>query len=166
MSIETIKKEVLELLFAVYLEQHGTGLCDITELITRNGKKPEEVGPYLFKNGWIKNMRTKGGRLEAALDIAGIVEINPVYLKRNFIRIMSALGQLNGAKASLMNILGLDQKSAQLAFDLGRYMSSTGYVNAKFSASDVSVLLNPLGMEYYEEHKAQILQENREGDKA
>ena len=156
MDIEQIKKEVLEYLFGQYLEQHGTAICDISALITKHGKKPEEVGRYLVKNGWVKNVRSKGGVLEASIDIAGIRETNPKYLSINFNRTIASLGPLDGGRMSLLKILGLDKKDAQLAFDLGRYLSGTGYVHAKFSKDDVSIMLSPLGIEFYTNNKASI----------
>jgi hypothetical protein len=160
MEIEQIKNEVLQYLFKEYLEQGGKAVCDVSELITGLGKKPEEVGRYLVKNKWVKNSRSKGGVFEAGIDIEGIREIKPEYLKKHFNKIMAALGSREGAKMSLMKILGLESKDAQLAFDLGRYISSTGYVNAKFSKDDVSVQLNPLGTTYYEENKLALHKES------
>ena len=157
MSLDQICNKALEELFKGYLENPG-GIYTIREIVSQYGVDAQVVGNYLVKHGWVKDQQFLVKDFGASINLAGIMKINPRYLKEKKDKVISTLGINGNPRSSIMETLELPTKDFQFAFDIVKYLESLDLIEAQFSFNEIIIQLKQKGLEYYQKNKADFLE--------
>lgn len=147
-------QECLTTLFQGYLENGGTPIFSIGEIIKKHGYAPEEGGRILLDHGFVKHQQFRPMDFVASISVRGIREINPNWMNDKIHQVMSTLSLIGDDWQGLMEILEFEAKDYQIAFDISKELEHLNYVETQRHHNEMYVKLTPNGRDFCENNKA------------
>jgi len=157
MSLQEESNAVLKTLYNGYIQSPGS-IFEVGSIIKDTKIDPFELCKYLEKQGFLKNVQNSGGKnVYASITISGINKIDPDFVEDLKSKIISVLGMLGG-RHRVMEVLSLEPKDFQLAFDIVKYLESLGLLkDSQYQHNNIVIELSIEGLDYYEQNKASFL---------
>jgi hypothetical protein len=124
--------DVLSQLWSNYKGDSG-GIYDIANLCSRYGADADMVSNHLRREGLIKDeVHTENGQVLCSISMKGIAHLDPAYVEDSIDKVLKAMGGVNSI-FNVMDILKLDPKDFQLAFDLANEMQNRDLVKLLYA---------------------------------
>lgn len=143
--MQQVAIDALEYLFEGHVQNGGTPIFNISEIIERHNADPHDVGRYLVHKGWVENPRFFPNAFAASISMAGILQIRPGYINDNVMHVLRTINENPNHAFSIMEVLSLQPKDFQIAHKFAILMKEQGWIDARFIHNDVHVQITMQG---------------------
>ena len=147
--MEKVARATLRYLFQEYLR--GPAVSYAINHITDSYKADAiEVANYLSEKGCIREQWVyQNNQVTCRITVAGIEEINPVYIHNKLKRLVNALVS-EGGKKSLAGIFQNNIEEYSIALDIVYQLEKLTLVSIIHERGEINIALTPYGYKFFE----------------
>lgn len=154
--MEKVARATLRYLFQEYLR--GPSIPYAINHITDSYKAdPVPVANYLSERNWIREQWVSRNQLVTCrITVAGIEEINPVYIHNKLKNLVGGLVS-DGGRKSLMSIFQNKIEEYSIALDIVYQLEKLGLVNIIHEHGEINIELTSYGWKFFDKSGKSML---------
>lgn len=147
--MDKVARAVLRYLFQEYLRGPAVSY-GINHITDSHKADAVAVADYLSEKGWIRELWVyQNNQVTCRITVAGIEEINPVYIHNKLKQLVSALVDAGGKK-SLAGIFRNNIEEYPIALDIVNQLEKLTLVSIIHESGEIIIELTPYGYKFFE----------------
>jgi hypothetical protein len=154
--MEKVARATLRYLFQEYLRAPSVSYA-INHVTDSYNANAVEVGNYLSERNWVRELWVyQNEQVTCRITVAGIEEINPIYINNKLKKLVSGLVSEGGRK-SLMDIFQNKIEEYSIALDIVYQLEKLKLVNIIHERGEINIELTPFGWKFFEKKDRPLL---------